>query len=74
MIGFFIMAIDKHKAKRGKWRIAEKTIWFVSVSGGAVGTMLGMHIFHHKTKHRLFRYGLPFLALFDIVVYILLYK
>jgi uncharacterized membrane protein YsdA (DUF1294 family) len=74
MIGFFIMAIDKHKAKRGKWRIAEKTIWFVSLSGGAVGTMLGMHVFRHKTKHRLFRYGLPFLALFDIVVYIFLYK
>jgi uncharacterized membrane protein YsdA (DUF1294 family) len=73
-IGFFLMAIDKQKAKKGKWRISESTIWLVSLIGGAVGTMLGMQMFRHKTKHLLFRYGLPFLALFDILVYIILYK
>jgi uncharacterized membrane protein YsdA (DUF1294 family) len=72
MLGFFMMAIDKQKAKKGKWRIAESTIWLVSLLGGAVGTMLGMQLFRHKTKHRLFRYGLPFLALFDIVFYIIM--
>jgi uncharacterized membrane protein YsdA (DUF1294 family) len=72
MLGFFVMAIDKQKAKKGKWRIAESTIWLVSLLGGAVGTMLGMQLFRHKTKHRLFRYGLPFLALFDIVFYIIM--
>jgi uncharacterized membrane protein YsdA (DUF1294 family) len=70
MLGFFMMAIDKQKAKKGKWRIAESTIWLVSLLGGAVGTMLGMQLFRHKTKHRLFRYGLPLLALLDVVVFL----
>jgi uncharacterized membrane protein YsdA (DUF1294 family) len=72
MLGFFLMAVDKQKAKKGKWRVAESTIWFISLMGGAIGTTLGMRMFHHKTKHRLFRYGLPLLALFDIVVYIII--
>jgi uncharacterized membrane protein YsdA (DUF1294 family) len=72
MLGFFVIAIDKQKAKKGKWRIAESTIWLVSLLGGAIGAMLGMQLFRHKTKHRLFRYGLPFLALFDIVFYIIM--
>ncbi|HZG60777.1 MAG TPA: DUF1294 domain-containing protein [Anoxybacillus sp.] len=72
MLGFFVIAIDKQKAKKGKWRIAESTIWLVSLLGGAIGAMLGMQLFRHKTKHRLFRYRLPFLALFDIVFYIIM--
>ncbi|MBA2871700.1 uncharacterized membrane protein YsdA (DUF1294 family) [Anoxybacillus calidus] len=74
MLGFFVMAVDKQKAKKGKWRIAESTIWLVALLGGAIGAMLGMQLFRHKTKHRLFRYGLPFLALFDIVVYLIFYQ
>ena len=62
VIGFFIMAIDKYKAKHRKWRVAESTIWFISVIGGAIGTTVGMHLFRHKTKHRSFRYGLPLIA------------
>jgi uncharacterized membrane protein YsdA (DUF1294 family) len=74
MLGFFVMAVDKQKAKKGKWRIAESTIWLVALLGGAIGAMLGMQLFRHKTKHHLFRYGLPFLALFDIVVYLIFYQ
>lgn len=68
------MAVDKQKAKKGEWRIAESTIWFVSFIGGAMGTTIGMHLFHHKTKHYLFRYGLPFLAVLDIVIYFTFYQ
>jgi uncharacterized membrane protein YsdA (DUF1294 family) len=74
IIGLFIMAIDKYKAKRHQWRIAEKTIWFVSLIGGAAGTTVGMYLFHHKTRHRAFRYGLPFLAVMEIVAYVWLFN
>jgi uncharacterized membrane protein YsdA (DUF1294 family) len=70
IIGLFIMAIDKYKAKHHQWRIAEKTIWLVSFIGGAVGTAVGMYLFHHKTRHRAFRYGLPLLAVMEIVAYV----
>lgn len=43
LIGFFTMAADKYKAKHRKWRIAESTIWFISIIGGAIGTTVGMH-------------------------------
>jgi len=64
------MVVDKWKAKTGKWRIAEKTIWLVSIVGGAVGTTIGMYLFRHKTKHRLFRYGLPLLSLLELLAYL----
>lgn len=69
-VGFSLMVVDKWKAKMGKWRIAEKTIWLVSIVGGAVGTTIGMYLFRHKTKHRLFRYGLPLLSLLELLAYL----
>jgi len=57
------MGIDKRKAKKGQWRISEKTIWILAFLGGACGGLVGMYIFRHKTKHPLFVYGLPILAL-----------
>lgn len=59
IVGFVIMGLDKRKAKRGRWRIAEKTIFLVALFGGSAGATLGMHVFHHKTKHWYFKYGLP---------------
>ena len=48
---FGMMGADKKKAKRGQWRIPEKTLFLVAICGGAVGGTLGMYQFHHKTKH-----------------------
>lgn len=58
-VAFALYGIDKYKAKAGAWRIPEKTLLGVAVLGGSVGAMAGMKFFHHKTKHNLFRYGLP---------------
>lgn len=51
LINFFMYGIDKHRAKKGKWRISEKTLLCTSFFGGAIGGYLGMHLFRHKTKH-----------------------
>lgn len=61
LMGFVLMGVDKHRARNGRWRIAEKTLWTVALLGGALGTLLGMRHFRHKTKHWQFRYGLPIL-------------
>lgn len=68
LIGFFAMFLDKQKAKRGKWRIPEKTLFLLAVIGGSLGTTLGMHVFRHKTKHWYFKFGMPFILIVQIVL------
>ncbi|MBO4291111.1 MAG: DUF1294 domain-containing protein [Lachnospiraceae bacterium] len=59
LTAFAQMGIDKHKAKKKAWRIPEKTLFFSAVIGGSPGAILGMLVFHHKTRHRAFKYGMP---------------
>ena len=59
IIGFLVMYIDKQKAKKGKWRIPEKTIFIITVLGGGIGTISGMYAFRHKTQKLHFTIVLP---------------
>ena len=70
LIGFFSMFLDKQKAKRGKWRIPEKTLFLLAVIGGSLGTTLGMHVFRHKTKHWYFKLGMPLILIVQIILII----
>ena len=65
--GFLLMGLDKRRAKRGQWRIPEKTLFLPPLLGGTPGAIAGMHVFHHKTKHWYFRYGLPALLVLQLV-------
>ncbi len=67
VIGFLAMFIDKWKAKRGAWRIAEKTLFLLTLLGGGVGTIAGMYIFRHKTKKLYFTIGFPVILITEIV-------
>ena len=68
LIGFFSMFLDKQKAKRGKWRIPEKTLFLLAAIGGSLGTTLGMHVFRHKTKHWYFKFGMPMILIIQFVL------
>lgn len=68
LVAFLLMGIDKWKAKRNRWRIPEKTLLLTAFLGGAAGATLGMHVFHHKTRHWYFRYGLPAMLLLHILL------
>lgn len=59
LIGFAMMGIDKKRAVRGAWRISEASLFGAALLGGSLGCTLGMHFFHHKTRHWYFRYGMP---------------
>lgn len=80
LVGFAVMYIDKQKAKKGKWRIPENTIFIITVLGGGIGTIAGMYKFRHKTKKWTFTFGLPvlfvlnILALIYLIVHIICYK
>ena len=74
VIAFLAMWIDKRKAEKGKWRIPEKTLLLVSIFGGSIGTLIGMYVFHHKTKKARFFIGMPMILIFQIitVIYIIM--
>ena len=72
-VAFIVYGIDKYRARNGKWRIPEATLLMLAVVGGSVGAWLGMKGWHHKTRHRKFRYGVPAILLLQIVAATLLY-
>ena len=50
-VTFCLYAADKRKAKKGRWRTKESVLLGLGFFGGAPGALLGMKVFHHKTKH-----------------------
>ena len=68
LVTFLVYGIDKLRAKRGAWRIPEKTLFLLPVLGGSVGAIAGMRVFHHKTKHWYFKYGLPHILLLQLAL------
>ena len=72
LIGFGMMWSDKRKAKKGKWRIPEQTLFIVTALGGGIGTIAGMYTFRHKTQKLKFTIGLPALVILEIILIIYL--
>ena len=68
LVTFFVYGVDKWRAKRGAWRVSEKTLFVLPLLGGSVGAIAGMRAFHHKTKHWYFKYGLPLILLLQIAL------
>lgn len=58
---YILFGIDKKKAKQGKWRVPEVRLLLLAAIGGSAGALLGMKIFHHKTLHKKFKWGIPFI-------------
>lgn len=70
LFGFFIMWLDKRKAKKGAWRIPEKTLFIVTALGGGIGTIAGMYTFRHKTQKLNFVIGFPVITILEIIAFI----
>ena len=70
LIGFLVMYIDKQKAKKGKWRIPEKTLFIITGLGGGIGTIIGMYTFRHKTQKIAFVIGFPLITILEIIAII----
>ena len=68
LAAFVLMGADKRKARRGAWRIPERTLFLPALLGGALGGVLGMRTFHHKTRHWYFRLGLPAVLLVQLAL------
>ena len=65
---FLLYGIDKYKAKKGRWRISEATLLLMAVIGGSIGAWVGMRIWHHKTMHKKFKYGIPIIIILQVAL------
>ena len=65
---FLTFGADKRRAKRGTWRVREKTLFLLAILGGSVGAIAGMRVFRHKTKHWYFRWGLPAILIVQLAL------
>ncbi len=74
MTAFFLYGLDKGRARRQQWRISEKALFIPALLGGCIGAILGMHFFHHKTKHWYFRYGLPLILICQVAAAFLIWR
>ena len=73
ILGFALMGTDKSRARNGKWRIRERTLFLFSLLGGSIGTLTGMYVFRHKTKHWYFVIGMPLILVAQLALVLWIY-
>ena len=73
-VTFFMYGIDKWKAKKARRRISEATLLGLAVIGGSIGAWIGIKVWHHKTLHKKFKYGVPLILLLQIAALTALLK
>ena len=73
LAAFFTFGADKRRARRDAWRVPERTLFLLALLGGSAGAVCGMRVFHHKTRHWYFRYGLPAILLAQLALAAWLY-
>ena len=68
VVTFLMYGIDKWKARNSKWRIRETALLELAVLGGSIGAWIGMIVWHHKTRHKKFRYGVPAIIIIQLAI------
>lgn len=74
LIAFLAMYIDKRRARYGKWRIPEQTLFILALIGGSIGAIAGMYTFRHKTKKLRFSIGFPVILILQILLIFMIYN
>ena len=74
VITFLIYGIDKFKAKKGKWRIPESSLLLLAIIGGSIGAWFGIKVWHHKTLHKKFKYGIPLIVIAQIAIVVYIFR
>ena len=69
---FILMLTDKWKAKKNMWRIPEKILFLAAILGGSIGSLLGMYLLRHKTKHFSFIMGMPLILAIQVLAIVLI--
>ena len=72
VVALILGAVDKIRARTGKWRVPEGTLLLSAALGGAAGLLLTMLLLRHKTKHKKFILGVPAILLAQVLLLLLL--
>ena len=67
-VAFIVYGVDKWRAAHNSWRIPETTLLGLAIIGGSIGALLGMKVWHHKTMHKKFRFGLPMILMAQMLL------
>lgn len=73
LLGLALMGIDKRRARQGRWRISEKTLFLTALFGGSIGSLVGIYLFRHKTKHLRFTIGIPVILVLQVLCIVLFF-
>lgn len=73
-VTFVVYGIDKWKARHDRWRTSEAALLWLAIAGGSIGAWLGMHVWHHKTQHPKFRYGVPLIMMLHIALAVAVWR
>lgn len=74
IVTFAVYGIDKIKAKKGAWRIPEKSLLLLAFIGGSLGAVAGMRFWRHKTLHPQFKWGVPLILLLHLALFAWLFN
>lgn len=74
ILSFAAMGMDKSKAKKHKYRISEGGLIALSVIGGAIGSLVGMVGFRHKTSKKKFYVGIPIIYVFNQIMILFIFN
>ena len=74
VITFLTYGFDKFKAKKGKWRIPESSLLLLAIIGGSIGAWFGIKVWHHKTLHKKFKYGIPLIVIAQIAIVVYIFR
>lgn len=68
-----VTVADKIRATKGRFRISEKTLFILALSGGSLAEYVTMKLIRHKTLHKRFMLGLPLIIIFQFVSIMLVF-
>ncbi|MBV6714987.1 DUF1294 domain-containing protein [Paenibacillus chitinolyticus] len=74
LVAYVWMGADKRRARSGEWRVPEKRLFLTALIGGAPGIWAGMYAYKHKTRHFMFKYGIPLLLIVNVIVFWKLFR
>ena len=73
-LGFLLMLVAKHRARKNRWRIPEAILMGVAALGGSIGSLIGMYTVRHKTKHPKFTVGIPLILIVQLTAAYFVYR
>nr|WP_285228777.1 DUF1294 domain-containing protein [Paenibacillus sp. ISL-20] len=68
-VAYLVMSEDKRRARMGRDRVPERTLFLLAAIGGALGVWIAMYRKRHKTRHLSFKLGVPLLLVVNVALY-----